>query len=250
MKTFVLGDVHGAHKAFLQVMERSGFDYENDLLITLGDIVDGWPDVYNLVEELLKIKNRIDIRGNHDDWFADFIQNGIHPDGWRQGGLGTAQSYAEGIGLELKYYQRLSVGYTLNLNSGDIPESHKKFFKGQVNFYKDDWNNLFIHGGFDRHSPLREQMPDNFYWDRNLWNQALSAKSGKQRLKFIEDFNEIYIGHTSTTPWGTDFPMSADLVWNMDTGAGWEGKLSLMNITTKEVFQSDPVCELYEKSTR
>jgi serine/threonine protein phosphatase 1 len=36
----------------------------------------------------------------------------------------------------------------------------------------------------------------------------------------------------------------------MDTGAGWEGKLSLMNITTKEVFQSDPVCELYEKSTR
>lgn len=249
MKTFVLGDVHGAHKAFLQVMERSGFDYENDLLITLGDIVDGWPDVYNLVEELLKIKNRIDIRGNHDDWFVDFIQNGLHPDYWRQGGLGTAQSYAEGVGLEFKYQKNIS-GNIVNLNPGDIPESHIKFFKGQVNYYKDEWNNLFIHGGFDKNVPLRGQMIDLFYWDRRLWNQALSAKSGNQRLNFAEDFNEIYIGHTSVTIWGKDTPMSADLVWNMDTGAGWEGKLSLMNITTKEVFQSDPVCELYEKSTR
>ena len=43
MKTFVMGDSHGAYKAFLQVMERSGFDYENDRLICLGDVSDGWP---------------------------------------------------------------------------------------------------------------------------------------------------------------------------------------------------------------
>jgi serine/threonine protein phosphatase 1 len=33
----------------------------------------------------------------------------------------------------------------------------------------------------------------------------------------------------------------------MDTGAGWQGKLSMMNIDTKEIFQSDPVPDLYPK---
>jgi len=31
----------------------------------------------------------------------------------------------------------------------------------------------------------------------------------------------------------------------MDTGAGWEGVLSMMNIDTKELFQSDLVADLY-----
>ena len=43
MKTFVVGDIHGAHKALVQVLERSGLDRESDTLIVLGDVVDGWP---------------------------------------------------------------------------------------------------------------------------------------------------------------------------------------------------------------
>jgi serine/threonine protein phosphatase 1 len=31
----------------------------------------------------------------------------------------------------------------------------------------------------------------------------------------------------------------------MDTGAGWSGFLSMMNIETKEMFISDPVPQLY-----
>jgi len=35
----------------------------------------------------------------------------------------------------------------------------------------------------------------------------------------------------------------------MDTGAGWQGKLSMMNIDTKEIFQSDPIADLYQEHT-
>ena len=35
-------------------------------------------------------------------------------------------------------------------------------------------------------------------------------------------------------------------VWMMDTGAGWSGGvLTMMNIDTKEIFQSDRVDKLY-----
>lgn len=65
-RRFVLGDVHGNFKALKQVLKKSKFDYEKDSLIIIGDVVDGYNCSYEVVEELLKIKNRVFIIGNHD----------------------------------------------------------------------------------------------------------------------------------------------------------------------------------------
>jgi serine/threonine protein phosphatase 1 len=247
-KRFLIGDLHGSYLALVQVLERCGFDYENDELITIGDIVDGWQDSFMVVEELLKIKNRIDIMGNHDNWFRVFIESGIHGVRWGQGGLSTAKSYAKAAGFELMVERKVlndEVGYLLNLNSGDIPESHKTFFKRQHHYYKDEQNNLFIHGGFNRYTKLRETLAYSMMWDRHLWRAAMESASFDRPLSFIEEFNQIFIGHTATTAWGTDKPMHCDIVWNVDTGAGGGGKLTIMNIDTNEYFQSDLVKTLY-----
>ena len=52
----------------------------------------------------------------------------------------------------------------------------------------------------------------------------------------------MYIGHT---PIPEPHPVQYCEVWMMDTGAGWSGRLSMMNIDTLEYFVSDPVPELY-----
>ena len=254
MRTLVIGDTHGAHKALKQVLERCEFDYENDMLITIGDIVDGWGDSYMCVEELLKIPNRIDIMGNHDNWFRVFIETGVHEERWRMGGLSTAKSYAKAAGIELMVQKQLSKhfepsdGFILNLNSGDIPESHKRFFSGQHKYYKDNDNNLFIHGGFNRHTPLREQLAYTFMWDRHLMTAAVSAKIHGPKLDYVEDFNQIFLGHTATQFFNAgDKPLHADIVWNVDTGAGASGggKLTIMDVDTNEYWQSDVVKTLY-----
>jgi Calcineurin-like phosphoesterase/Polyketide cyclase / dehydrase and lipid transport len=90
MKTFVLGDIHGVSRALDQCMDRSVFDFENDCLIQLGDVVDGYADVYECVETLLRVKHLIALKGNHDDWFLEFIRTGYHPTGWNFGGKATA----------------------------------------------------------------------------------------------------------------------------------------------------------------
>jgi serine/threonine protein phosphatase 1 len=51
MRTFAVGDIHGSHRALLQVLERSGFNREEDRLITLGDICDGWPETKKCIYE-------------------------------------------------------------------------------------------------------------------------------------------------------------------------------------------------------
>tara|TARA_R110000796_G_scaffold161858_1_gene278624 strand:- start:4865 stop:5674 length:810 start_codon:yes stop_codon:yes gene_type:complete len=252
-KRFVCGDIHGSYLALIQVLERSGFDYDQDLLIPIGDIVDGWPDSFKVVEELLKIKNRIDIVGNHDDWFIDFIDTGIHPEGWGQGGLPTAKSYAKAAGVELKVHPRTKgygayryTTYIHNLNSGDIPEEHKKFFKGMHGHYKDEDNNIFVHGGFSRALSINNTPRDFKMWDRKLFNQAMSANKSENGLKFAEEVNQVFIGHTTTMAWDTTEPILAGgKVWNIDTGAGGGGVLTIMDIDTNEFFQSDAIPTLY-----
>jgi serine/threonine protein phosphatase 1 len=88
-RTLAIGDIHGAYLALVQCLERSHFDCENDVLIQLGDVVDGYPQSYECIEELLKIKYLIAIKGNHDDWFAEFINTDFHPYFWNYGGKGT-----------------------------------------------------------------------------------------------------------------------------------------------------------------
>lgn len=255
MRTFVMGDIHGAYKALLQCLKRSSFDYENDRLIQLGDIVDGYREVYECIEELLKIKHIIPIKGNHDDWFDSFIKVDSHPSSWTYGGKGTLLSYLDHTGKNGKFFTTGS-GYKTSLESKDIPERHKAFFDSQLLYYVDEKNRCFVHGGFDRHLPFDKQKKEDFYWNRNLWVEALHTHTYNRHIQLPEDFfdavdfKEIYIGHTPTTKWGTDKPLRALNVLNLDTGAGHWGRLTIMDVGTKKYRQSDPLLELYTENFR
>jgi serine/threonine protein phosphatase 1 len=250
MKTFVMGDVPGAHKALVQCLERSGFDMDTDTLIQLGDVADGFDEVYDCVETLLTIPNLIAIQGNHDAWFADFIETGRHPENWGQGALATAKSYLAKIGKSDRV-QSTENGFVVALNPANVPLKHQAFFRQQHLYYMDDANNCFVHGGFDRHYPFKGQMAYVYLWDRHLWSQALSFEATargvpeNRTFQMETPFNEIFIGHTTTMNWKTDQPMKAANIYNLDTGGGWGGRLTIIDLETKEFWQSDPVSTLY-----
>lgn len=249
MKRFVLSDVHGNYKGLLQCLTRSGFNMEEDQLITLGDIADGYAYVYECVELLLSIKNRVDIKGNHCDWFHEWLQTGYHPDNWKQGGEGTLKSYTSKLGFGYgQIFDGGRGGFKTGMHPSDILQTHIDFFKNQRLYYLDEERNLFVHGGFNRHFTLEENEQTDyiFYWDRDLFSCAMSAQAGNTKLKFKEEFKNIFIGHTQTTYWGTTLPIFADKVINIDTGGGWHtGKVCIMNVDTKEFFQSDLGGDLY-----
>ena len=58
-------------------------------------------------------------------------------------------------------------------------------------------------------------------------------------------FSEIFIGHTAVTKYDFTIPVHKMNLYNVDTGAAHEGRLTIMNVETKGYWQSDPVCELY-----
>ncbi len=232
-KTFCVGDIHGNYLALCQVLERSNFNEKEDTLIFLGDVCDGYNQVYECVEELLSIPNLIAIRGNHDDWFDQYIKTGTHGSQWQQGAKATQESYGT--------------------RSFMIPETHEKFFHNMLNYYIDDQNRCFVHGGFNRHEFINDQFAEYiYYWDRDLWMSALSAEARSEEhkkqypFKIKNKFKEVFIGHTATTSWKKTEPMKACNIWNLDTGCGWSnGRLTMMNVDTHKYVQSDLSGDLY-----
>ena len=100
------------------------------------------------------------------------------------------------------------------------------------------------------HGPEKERYESNYSWDRTLWEMALTMdqrikKDSAMYPKRLLLFHEIYIGHTPTLYYNVDVPMQGCNVWNVDTGAAFTGRLSALNVDTKEYIQSDVVQQLY-----
>lgn len=259
-RTLVLGDIHNNYKALVQVLERCKYNKEEDRLIHLGDVVDGHKDAFETVQLLIDLQTEaihkpIFIKGNHDDWFNKWLKTGVNPSGWAQGQKATGLSYLAHARPDVAWMvaNEFLSGFEVALKFVDIPKTHVKFFESQLPYYRDNDNNLFIHGGFNRHFFLKEQLPETFWWDRDLWNAALSfghmsqmEGHPKYKFKMIENFKEVFIGHTTTECWKQTVPMHAANIWNIDTGAGnATGKLTIMDTNTKEYWQSDIAKELY-----
>ncbi|RYD98957.1 MAG: serine/threonine protein phosphatase [Sphingobacteriales bacterium] len=231
---WVIGDLHGGLRGLEQLLERAPLN-EADELIFLGDYVDGWSDSAELVGRLLTLEQKyacIFIKGNHDLFCYNWLAQGEEDEVWlRHGGSGTIYSYAP--------------------ISPVVRREHAAFFARLINYYEDESNNLFIHAGFstDR-GPEGEFIGKRPNWDRTLWQTAMTMHERvmvNERLmpKRLKLYQEIFIGHTPTLFFGKDTPMNACNVWNLDTGAAYTGKATIMNVATKQFYQSDPLIQLY-----
>jgi len=221
-RRFVIGDIHGANKALIQCFERSAFDPQSDLLISLGDLCDRWPEVNKVFDTLLGIKNLVLLLGNHDHWALEWFIYKKAPEIWLiQGGDVTIRAYTDGV-----------------------PESHVQLLSLAALYFQLD-NKLFVHGGFDPDREIHKQDRDILLWDRTLIRSALRNKNHGNEKK-ITRYDEVYLGHTPTINFGETIPIKACEVYLMDTGAGWPGGvLTMMDIDSKTFFQSDPVDKLY-----
>ena len=258
MRTLVIGDIHGAVMALQEVLIRSSFNYIEDRLIFLGDYVDGWSQSAELIQFLIELEEQckikpIFLRGNHDYWAEQWLLYGDTNKIWReQGGEATILSY-----VKTKYI---------------VDQKHKDFFYNLQNYFIDEENRGYVHGGYSSRKGLgHEAHNSTYYWDRDLWSLALMSHDRHHEaindyegeyFRRFEKHKEVFIGHTATTNWRYKVhypessshsdvgkkimvPMHRCNVWNMDTGCGWDGKLTIMDVDTKEYWQSNLVKELY-----
>lgn len=222
MTTFAIADIHGNELGFNECLEKCEFDINNDTLIVLGDICDGGRHVRQVIDKLLTIKNKIIILGNHDcdPWALGWMKTGHElPVWWHQGGIHTAESYS--------------------MDYKSVPKDHIKLLADALPYYVDDKNRVFVHGGFLPNIPIENQPIDVLLWDRDLFCNYAPKN-------IIQNYNHVFVGHTTTQffnrltfPEPSTKPLTFNNLTGLDTGSGWDGKCTIMDVDTFEYWQSD-----------
>lgn len=171
---------------------------------------------------------KIAITGNC--WLSEYFRFGATPHIWTsQGGKATLDAYVK------------------LLNDGDTERRlrHQNLLESSPYYFVDEDNRLYVHGGFDWHRPIEDQDGHDLMWDRHLIQTAFHwyFRGNGDRVK---SYKEVFLGHTALAKRdGKYLPANFTNVWNLDTGAGWNGVLTLMDVDTKEYWQSDNVLDLY-----
>jgi serine/threonine protein phosphatase 1 len=233
-RNLVIGDIHGGLRALRQILEKASVNTK-DTLIFLGDYVDGWsesPQVLDFLIDLGKNQNCVFIRGNHDELALHWLQNHHDNPLW----------YEHGGGATVLAYTNVEE---------TTKNQHIDFLLNLVNYHIDSKNRLFVHAGFtSMNGVTHEHFHKMFYWERTLWETALALDKFMKKddifyPKRLTLYDEIYIGHTPVTKIGETTPVQMANVWNVDTGAAFKGPLTILDVDTKEYWQSDLLPDLY-----
>lgn len=195
MKYFVVADIHGFYKPFIQALDNAGFDKNNPdhTLISLGDNFDRGTQSYEVFMFLKELPRKILIKGNHEDILLSVIK--------RNGPSFT--DVANGTDLTL-----ISLaGLTPSDYISDSAELVKKVIKNTniknwinnefVNYFETN-NYIFTHGW----------LPVN--WRKNKskddWSRASWAHTEKEIFRFESgDGPELYGKKLVVGHWGSRF---------------------------------------------
>jgi serine/threonine protein phosphatase 1 len=217
VRLYAVGDIHGRADLLEKISRKIDAHLEQNpcarhLRIFLGDYVDRGPDSRGVIEGLIAIEQRSEavfLRGNHETFIAEFINDPTVLPAWRSlGGLETLASYGvvSPLNPDPEHQLRLAAEF-----SAALPPGHVQFL-GRLRpcFAFDDV--FFAHAGVRPGVPLASQSETDLFWIRDEFLQH-------RRL-----FEKLVVhGHTPVrTP-----DVQPNRI-NIDTGAYVTGQLTCL----------------------
>lgn len=82
---WIVGDLHGCHTLLRQKLDEIGFDTAQDLLLSVGDLIDRGRENVECLTLLTQPWFRA-VRGNHEQFLLDHLQSGDDGDEWQCNG--------------------------------------------------------------------------------------------------------------------------------------------------------------------
>lgn len=207
----IVGDIHGRLTTLYRLLESINYDPADDILYSVGDLVDRGPYSLETIEFFTKYnENRYVIMGNHEYMM-------IHPDQWRDvwimnGGQKTVDSI-ENNGYTQEQANQMVHNFPVVLDVGASHEENS-FRLVHAEFPK-DWSDQYLMEVLERDPSDRDVQ--ELIWGRNLINlaqicyrsntdpnEALTFASGRHRWTFcghtpisqVQRFGDVYFTDT------------------------------------------------------
>lgn len=176
MRIYAIGDIHGCDDLLARMLNAIREDVSRrpasntHCIVTLGDLVDRGPSSRQVIDRLLEEQAMgtpmIHLRGNHDDWMLQALDETTKlaklSGWWMHGGLETMKSYG------------VSSNYLLHEGPNDralkdfrqaVPARHRELL-AQTSFMLKVGRFAFVHAGIRPGVALADQDPSDLMWIR------------------------------------------------------------------------------------
>ncbi|HUB64980.1 MAG TPA: metallophosphoesterase family protein [Methylocella sp.] len=225
LRIYAVGDIHGRADLLKSLFSRIDEDLKEHPIaethqIFLGDYIDRGQNsaaVFDLLIERASIHPMTCLKGNHEIYLLEFLENPRILGAWAQyGALPTLASYGltPSLNANPKEQEELAVGL---FNA--MPPSHGQFLAGlKPCFTRGDF--FFVHAGVRPGTPLSRQREEDLLWIREDF------------LLHEEPFEKIIVhGHTPVR-----VPDVRKNRINIDTGAYATGRLTCLKLEHDQIL--------------
>ncbi len=190
----------------------------NDILVTLGDVIDYGPDTRGVIDQLLLLKERtqlVTLRGNHEEMLLRVLKGQWDLESWtRHGGDQTLTSY--GI-----------------IHPAEMPKAHRDHLRNSLP-YSESTDHAFVHANYYPNLLLNETPASALFWEFLDPKRAWPHFSNKT---FI-------VGHTPQT---TGEILDLGFLVCIDTDCSRGGWLTALDTTTGHYWQASQQGTLQER---
>lgn len=216
-KLWAAGDIHGCYNLLMSRLKEIGFDFENDLLVAVGDLVDRGSqniECVNLIDEPWFTS----IKGNHED----LCIRGLNNDSYYRCHIENGGEWFYDLGYPT---QQKIIGKLRELPVAlEVKHRGKKFGFVHGHIEQNDWNEFKrILSEFDqvRYVIERKRLPTEIA----MWGRDRIDPDNKQ-YTHVSGVDAVIMGHTVTQK-----PCKRDNCYYIDTGAVHWGTLTILDLS-------------------
>lgn len=213
IRLYIVGDLHGSYKLLMQELQKINFDFENDLLICTGDLIDRGNENLECIS-LLEKSWFFTVRGNHEEMCINGqYDNKIRDVHIRNGGEWFyALPHQKQLEI-INHFKELPLVIEVQLDSKKIGILHADIDIHDWNSFKRD-----ISKG-DYKIPGITSSYSNALWGRGR------IRNYSNQYDIVDNIDEIYLGHTIVKE-----HTQIDNCHYIDVGSSFTSKLCIVKV--------------------
>ncbi len=254
-RRLIFGDLHGSYRALMEVLENADFNPSEDTLYSVGDIADGYPEVYECLAFLKDLPSFHPVLGNHDVWLQNWLTADEAQYIWlSQGGIRSVESCRKNIltGTEKRDLAEWirTWPYAIVLEDAVIMHGGPGFILGDEDIERLAKTERSLVEPAPDGVNIPNRDADILLWDREYFRAVFhDGKTGKPGFRGAwSETKWLFTGHTEFGSMKPFISRKHKFV-NLDTMAGSYGCLTLVDMDTHQYWQSRKSRKLYGFST-
>lgn len=210
-KLWAVGDIHGCYNLLMTRLKEIGFDFENDLLVAVGDLVDRGTQNIQCVE-LLSKSWFTSVRGNHED----LCIGGLHDEAYKRCHISNGGEWFYMLDGQAMYniaktFAELPVVLEINHNG-------KKFGFVHGHIEQNNWDEF--KETFTQEQTVFRDPSELAMWGRDRLDED------KKQYTYVTGVHAVIMGHTVTQK-----PCKRDNCYWIDTGAVHWGTMTILDLS-------------------